>query len=109
MFSSWKNPTSSQRQKELQWIGIINSTHDQICHCDDPTLHLLYCLNKFSGFNKPELDINNIKCLLTGPTTKTTEENTSEKEETGFIEGELERLFDEDNGEEKENTSPNTR
>lgn len=108
MFSSWKTPTSSKRQQELSWIAIINSTHDQICHCEDPTYHLLYCLNKFSGFQKPEIDIKNIQCLLTGHSS-TTEETTLKIEDAGLEEGELENLFAEDTGEQKENENPNTR
>lgn len=108
MFSSWKTPTSSKRQQELQWIGVINSTHDFFCHCDDPTKHLLYCLNKFSGFQKPEADISNIQCLLTGHSS-TTEETSTKIEDAGLEEGELENLFAEDTGELKENENPNTR
>lgn len=108
MFSSWKTPTSSKRQQELQWIGIINSTHDQICHCDDPTLHLLYCINKFSGIQKPEIDINNIKCLLIGSPT-TSKETSTTIDDAGLEEGELENLFAEDIGQQKENENPNTR
>lgn len=109
MYSSWKNPTSSKRQQELQWIGIINSCHDQFCHCDDPTNHLLYCLNKFSGFQKPEPDIRNIQCLLTGITPTTVEEETKEKDDPGFLEGELENLFAEENTETKENADTSGR
>lgn len=108
MFSSWKTPTSSKRQQELQWLNIINSTHDQICHCEDSTLHLLYCINKFSGFQKPEIDINNIKCLLIGHSTSTKETSTK-IEDAGLEEGELENLFAEDIGEQKENENPDTR
>lgn len=105
MFSSWKRPTSSKRQQELAWIGIINSTHDQICHCDDPTYHLLYCLNKFSGFQKPEVDIKNIQCLLTGHSSPIAE-GGDKLEDAGILEGELENLFAEDTTEDKENTNP---
>lgn len=108
MFSSWKTPTSSKRQLELQWINIVNSCHDQICHCDNPTFHLLYCLNKFSAFQKPEEEIRNIQCLLTGPTT-TTEPAGETLEDAGILEGELENLFAEDTGEEKENIQENSR
>lgn len=109
MYSSWKNPTSSKRQQELAWIGIINSCHDQFCHCDDPTNHLLYCLNKFSGFQKPEADIRNIQCLLTGITPTTEEKDTKTEEEGGFYEGELEKLFEEGDTEPKENADTTAR
>lgn len=93
MFSLWKKPTSSNRQQELQWMNIINTTHDQICHCDEPTLHLLYCINKFSSAQKPETDLRNIQCLLTGVRTTTGEDK--EKDDAGFLDGELEDLFKE--------------
>lgn len=109
MYSSWKNPTSSKRQQELAWIGIINSCHDQFCHCDDPTNHLLYCLNKFSGFQKPEPEIRNIQCLLTGITPTTEEKDTKPEEEGGFYDGELEKLFEEKDTEPKENADTTER
>lgn len=66
------------------------------CDCNDTNLHFLILLNKDSNCRKPESDIKNIKCLLTGkdpiPTT-----STGEEEDGGFLEGELERLFEEDN------------
>lgn len=109
MYSLWKNPTSSKRQQELAWIGIVNSTHDQFCHCDDPTNHLLYCLNKFSGFQKPEPEIRNIQCLLTGITPTTEEKDTKIEEEGGFYDGELEKLFEEGDTEQKENADTTAR
>lgn len=107
MFSSWKTPTSSKRQQELKWLNIINEAHDFFCHCDNPTFHLIYCINKFSGAQKPEIDLKNIQCLLTGDTI-TTEDTKPTEEDAGFLDGELERLFDED-GDTKENSNPDTR
>lgn len=107
MFSSWKTPTSSKRQQELKWLNIINEAHDFFCHCDNPTFHLIYCINKFSAAPKPEIDLKNIQCLLTGDTI-TTEDTKPTEEDAGFLDGELERLFDED-GETKENSNPDTR
>ncbi len=93
MFSLWKTPTSSKRQQELQWMNIINQCHDQFCHCDNPTFHLIYCINKFSSTQKPEKDLKNIQCLLTGAPITTGEDK--EKEDGGFLDGELEDLFKE--------------
>lgn len=104
MFSLWKTPTSSKRQQELQWLNLVNSTHDQFCHCNEPTLHLLYCINKFSSAQKPEKDLRNIQCLLTGVPI-TTAEDKEEGDPTGFLEGELEDLFKEENGENAASTS----
>lgn len=90
----WKKPSSSLRQLELGWINNINQTHDLWCHCEDPTTHLLYCINKFSTVQKPLIDIKNIRCLLTGKPT-TPAEDTTEKDDPEFLEGELEMLFKE--------------
>lgn len=94
MTSFWKQPKSSLRQQELSWLNSVHQTHDLWCHCEDVNLHLIRAINKFSGYVKPEKDIRNIKCLITGPPfTPTEEEDTTTKEEDGFDEGELERLF----------------
>lgn len=65
------------------WINVIYGSHDLFCSCEDPIVHL----NDI---------IKNQKCL---PSTAaaTTEETTGtmEKEENGFDEGDLQRLFDE--------------
>lgn len=95
MSSIWKKPTSSVRQQELNWLNIIYQSHDQICHCDNPNKHLLICLNKFNNWKKPESEITNILCLLTG---KPTEEEDTDKDTdpvTGFTGEELEKLFEE--------------
>lgn len=66
-------------------------------------------MNKDSNCRKPISDISNIKCLLTGGPTDT-EDTTKEDEEdpTGFLNGELEDLFKEDDGDGEEPT-PETR
>lgn len=75
------------------------ANHDLWCYCEDPDLHMLICMNKFGGCPKPESDIKNIKCLLTGAPT-TGETTKEEDEETGFTQGDLENLFKEDGDEE---------
>lgn len=103
MSSIFKKPTSSPRQQELGWLNLVHQSHDQFCHCEDPDLHLLLCLNKFNNWKKPEKDVRNIKCLLTGKTDIPIT-TTEEKEDLGFDAGDLEQLFAED-GEEPENTT----
>lgn len=97
MTSIWRPSKSSQRQHELKWLNVVFSGHDQFCDCDDPWLHLLYCINRDSPFRKPLKDIQNIKCLLTGAPMPTTEEDTKpeEDEDGGFFPGELDKLFEE--------------
>nr|UHS18338.1 MAG: hypothetical protein [Betatorquevirus sp.] len=108
MTSFWRKPTSSLRQQELKWINLMHESHDFFCHCDEPDLHFLVCINKFSTCPKPELDIKNIKCLLTGDTTRIATEETTTGEDGGFLDGELETLFDENNGTEQKDDA-NTR
>ncbi len=105
MSSVWKYPTSSPRKQELMWMNIFYSTHDQFCECDDPVLHFMILVNRDSNTKKPTSDIRNIKCLLTGKTTTAEEEDTEPTpDEGGFIDGELEQLFKEEDG--PENKEP---
>lgn len=101
MSSVYRYPNISPRQQENQWMNLIWGTHDQFCECNDPQLHFLILMNRDSNCRKPESDVRNIKCLLTGkdPTTSTT---TKDEEDGGFLEGELEKLFDEGPTEEKD-------
>lgn len=92
MSSIWKKPTFGPRQLENQWMNNIYCSHDLWCHCEDPPLHLLAIINRNSKAPKPEKEIINIKCLLTGEGGT---ENHGE-EDAGLEDGELERLFAED-------------
>lgn len=92
MTSFYEPTTYNKRALENQWMNCTYNTHDLWCQCKDPVLHLLGIINRNSNAPKPEKDINNIKCLLTG----ITDTKDGEKEETGFDEGDLERIFTED-------------
>lgn len=107
MTSCWKKPTSSVRQQELQWMNIIFQSHDQMCHCEDPQLHFMILLNKTGNAPKPESEIKNIKCLLTGQPTGETKD--TEEDNGGFLEGELQKLFEEDDGGAANIEEPTTR
>lgn len=91
-----KNPEYSPKQLEDQWINTIFANHDLICGCNDTITHLLVVLNRKGTAPKPEKDIKNIKCLITG---KEEEDHT---EEDAFGAGELELLFKEDGDEEED-------
>lgn len=93
MSSLWKKCTYSQRQLGNQWMNLIYGSHDMWCHCEDVILHLLTIINSNSQFKKPEPEIANIKCLLTGPDRTAT---ASAEEDTGIDQGDLERLFADD-------------
>lgn len=98
MSSCWKKPSYSLRQQEKNWINLTFAAHDQFCHCDDPWEHLLIILNKDSNAPKPESEVRNIKWLLIGKPTGEEDPTDPTTEDTGFLDGELERLFDETNG-----------
>lgn len=105
MSSVWKKPTFSLKQQETNWLNLTWATHDQFCHCDDPWLHFLIIINKQGNAPKPESDVNNIKCLLTGTKTDTTTADI--EKDIGLEEGDLEKLFADDGGnpeEEPENS-----
>lgn len=106
MSSIYKKPNLTPRQQELQWQNIVWQTHDQICQCNNPWLHLCILINKNSGARKPESEIKNILCLLTG--TATTAAAITQEENGGFDEGDLEQLFKEEEQEEKD-TEPTER
>lgn len=89
MSSIWKPTEYSVRQLETQWMNNLFHSHDLFCSCKDPILHLLITINKSNAAVKPEEDIKNIKCLITGETTEDTKE-----ENGGFDAGDLERLFE---------------
>lgn len=108
MSSVWKRPTSSPRQQELAWRNLIFQSHDQFCHCEDVDLHFILLMNKFGNAPKPESEIKNIKWLITGK-PDIPEEDTTEKDDPGFLDGELEMLFNENTGDAKEKEEPTTR
>lgn len=99
MSSIWTKPTTTTRHKELQWYNLCYGAHDLYCQCKEPDLHFLILMNKFSNAPKPENDIRNIKCLLTGLPTEEDGEDHFE-EDFGFHDGELEKLFTEEGGQE---------
>lgn len=92
MSSIWKKPTFSLRQLELHWQNNCWNTHDLFCHCDQPWLHMMILINKGGKAPKPESEIKNILCLLTGEGASTT---ATEEDDPGFLNGELEKLFEE--------------
>lgn len=73
---------------ENQWINNIFQSHDLFCGCPKPIRHLLCILNKQGNCPKPEDEIKNIECLITG-----------EKDDFNLDDispGELEQLFAEE-------------
>lgn len=90
MSSLLQNPVYTPRQLELQWYNNIHQSHDLFCGCNKPILHLLHIINRRGNAPKPEKDIKNIQCLLTG------EKEDNGDDEDIFQPGELEELFKED-------------
>lgn len=89
MSSQLQNCLYYGKALENQWMNTVFQTHDLCCGCKDTILHLLTILNRNGKAPKPEKDIKNIKCLITG-------EGKEDSEEDGFGPGELEELFKEE-------------
>ena len=89
-----QEPKYYGKQIENLWINNIFSSHDLLCGCNDTILHLLTVLNRQGKAKKPEDEIRNIKCLITGDEDSTQEDDV-------FGPGELEALFQEDGDAEK--------
>lgn len=84
----------SPKQQELNWINSTIHYHDSFCGCDDPIKHFLIVLNKTGSAPKPEDEFDNIKCLITGDTTKDAQ--------GGIKPEELEEIFGEKHGDKDE-------
>ena len=93
MSSLWKKPWYSPKQQENNWLNGIWQSHDNFCSCENTYLHLIQLINKDSNCRKPVEDLKNILCLLIGKDEDT--KDTEEKDDPGFLPGELEKLFDE--------------
>lgn len=82
--SDYIKPTIyNKRGLENAWIGIVFSTHDQICGCNEAINHLNHLINQ--------------QKWPTSTTEKTTGDETTgttEIKDAGFDEGDLERLFE---------------
>nr|UHS18446.1 MAG: hypothetical protein [Betatorquevirus sp.] len=89
-------PKISPKNKKLDWINHIASTHNLICGCPEPLQHTVEeIINQ-----EPTIKIPCKKCLGSGP------EDTTPGED-GFGVGDLEALFAGDFGDEKD--TENTR
>lgn len=99
---TWKPPQYGVRGRENCWISSILQGHDTFCGCDKPFLHLIKRAAKedgLLGLNREEA-IKILQC----PTTQTTKEDgalcTTATEKDGpegdLTEGDLERLFEEE-------------
>lgn len=93
MSSLLTHPLYNGKALEDQWINSIFTNHDLFCGCNKPIRHLLTILNRKGKAPKPEPEIKNIECLITG-------EKDGDPEDEPFGEGELELLFQEDGDEE---------
>ena len=105
MSSYYKPSGYTDYQKTTQWLNNCVSSHDLFCWCNDPWKHLMQgLLERGSEFDLSEKDKRLLqKCLITGKkdggNQEERETTTTTKEETGLDleEGELEKLFAEEN------------
>lgn len=79
-----RKPLYNDRGLQTQWINLIFQSHDLICGCNDPTGH----------FNDL---INQQKCLPSKDAATTETGGTTEDPEPTIDEGDLEKLFSEEN------------
>lgn len=95
MTNYYKCPPYSQRHKDLNWINSLTAIHDLHCGCNYPLQHTITGIIKQEPtlkFNKEDSDLIK-KCLTTG-------DPGTEDVVDGFGDGELEKLFEGDFGEE---------
>lgn len=94
MTNYYKPITWSKKHRDLDWINTVTAIHDLQCACDQPLEHTIIQITKQEPnlrFSKEDKEL--IKKCLTGgdqPTTDAVDD---------FGDGELERLFAEDVGE----------
>lgn len=103
MSKQLQHPAYQGKAIEAQWRNLIFSSHDLMCGCNDPILHLIIILNREGNAPKPEDDIKNIKCLITGEDAK---DGGKDIIPDDFEPGELDRLFSELGETEEEDENP---
>lgn len=80
-----QEPLYNKRGLQNQWINLIYQSHDLICGCNQPIDHL-------------QDIINQQKCLpSTAAATATEDGGTTKDPELTIDDGDLERLFSEEN------------
>lgn len=64
----WEPPRYSPKGLETQYINSVHQSHESICGCSEPILHLLRIYNERSSTKKPlrEEELKDIKWRLTG-------------------------------------------
>lgn len=88
----------STKAQQLQFVNAIIGIHDIGCRCNNPAFHSYSILTKqLKNELQPEERKQIITCLGDPDTTAT-------KDEDGFEDGELDRLFSEDAAGEDEST-----
>lgn len=99
---TWKPPQYGVRGRENCWISSILQGHDTFCGCDKPILHLINRAVKeegLLGLNK-EQATKLQKCLTTENTKEDGALTTTATEKDGpegdLMDGELEKLFEEE-------------
>lgn len=89
--SFWKEPVYGPKRQELNWLNGCITMHDNFCGCNTPADHLINLLATKSGYQV----VKNTKC----PTGIKDTETTGKEEDIGLDDGELERLFAEEDEE----------
>lgn len=92
--SKWKPPTTSLSNKKYDWINLIVGIHNLQCGCDDPLKHTVEEIHNQEPSLKPQIP----KWLTTG-------NDPGAPDDDGFGDGDLEKLFEGDIGEDDATTS----
>lgn len=98
MTNYYKPITWSKKHRDLDWVNAITSIHDLQCSCDTPLEHTINTIVKQEPnlrFTKEDKQLLQ-KCLTSG------DQDTTTDAVDGFGDGELEKLFAEDVGEDLE-------
>lgn len=94
MSKQLQNTVYTGKALEQQWRNNIFSSHDLMCGCNNPIKHLIIILNREGNAPKPEPEIDNILCLITGEK----DGQHGDAADDNIQEGDLELLFKEDFG-----------
>ncbi len=92
-YSKFVKANLSNKQAENQFLNGIFTNHDLACRCDDPAAHLTYLLaTKCQPKNFTDKEKQEIKECLGLTTTDLTATDAVDT----IVEGDLDRLFEED-------------
>lgn len=100
--TTWIAPKYGVRARETNFINQTIAAHDNFCGCDTPIKHLLNATITRGGiFGLTDSENNLLRKCLGGTETDGTDGTTEENQDSlgpegDILEGELQKLFEED-------------